>query len=380
MKISAFLSQQLELTLPEMTSVALDQLAGQEVRFTHFYPDFEAAAHRLLPWMPLYFFPIAREDMYLYGFHLTPGNRAAERLPIIQVGRNPISERVEATEIAPSLQRYLHRIMLEWEQNYEDEEYNVPPEERALEEEMSTSLPFLRQLFGDDFYTPGRREFYIHEEKYKEYYFDGIEEITIRHLGGTPHDYAEKLWPLGADELIEKQALAEEGCRIFPDWFVLHLKLAQINRKLDNPLAAAQSVRRALACYHYTAHRDDPQGAYDLGRELLNEVPDVFTPADREALAERSDVDRVKWIVSFVSQGNVERTVKLLDDLCFDWQQYETPYVLDFFKRLYTRLGWQWASALCDLRYPAESKSGRSFSMEQAEAWNKLVKQVIGLD
>ena len=90
--------------------------------------------------------------------------------------------------------------------------------------------------------------------------------------------------------------------------------------------------------------------------------------------------DRVKWIGSFVSTGQPERTVKLLDDLCFDWQQYETPYILDFFKRLYAHLGWQWASALCDIRYPSEALTQRSYSSEQAEAWNRLVEQYTGLD
>jgi hypothetical protein len=256
----------------------------------------------------------------------------------------------------------------------------VVPEDRKLEEEMADSLPFLRELYGPDFYTPGRREFYIHDEKWNEYYFDSLGEITIQYLGGSPLDYAEKLWPLSEDKLAEQQAVAEEGCQRFPDWFALNLVLAQIHWKSDNTLAAAQSVNKAIICYHHTAYDNDPQKAYDLGRELVNIVPDAFSPSVREALVERSDVDRVKWIVSFVSTGQPERTVKLLDDLCFDWQQYETPYILDFFKRLYAHLGWQWASALCDIRYPSEALTQRSYSSEQAEAWNRLVEQYTGLD
>ncbi len=379
MNISTFLTEQLNLTVPEQTRNALDRLAGRKVRFTRFYVDLEEATKWTMPWMPLYFLPIAKQDMYWYGFHLTPENRAVGRLPIIKAARNPISERVEATEIAPTLERYLQRIMLEWEAEFE-EDFKVLPEDRPLEEEMAESLPLLRELFGPDFYTSGRREFYIHDEKWDEYYFGSPGEITIQHLDGSPYDYAEKLWPLSDDRLVELKAVAEEGCRRFPNCFALHLALAKIYRKLDNSLAAAQSINNAIGCYHHTAHDDDPQQAYELGRELLNKHPDAFAPFMLDALDERSDVDRVKWIVSFVAQNQTDRTVKLLDDLCFDWQQYETPYVLDFFKHLFGLLGWQWAIPLCDLRYPSEKLTQRSYSSAQADVWNRLVKQYTGLE
>lgn len=379
MKISAFLTDQLGLSVPTQTINALDRLAGQRVRFTRFYADMEEVAKWTTPWMPLYFLPIAKEDMYWFGFYLTPKNRAAGRLPIIKSARNPISERVEVTELAPTLERYLHRVVLEWEAECEAE-FDVLPEERPLEEEMADSLPLLRELFGAAFYTPGRREFYIHDEKYGEYYCGDPGRITIQHLGGSPYDYAENLWTLSDDTLVEKQALAEEACHIFPNWFALNYVLAKIYRKLDNPVAAAQAIDRAINCYHHTAHNNDPQAAYVLGRELLNEYPDEFTSFVRDALIDRGDVERVRWIVSFVAQGQTERTVKLLDDLCFDWQQYETPYILDFFKRLYTSLGWNWAIPLCDLRYPSEKLTQRSYSSAQAEAWNRLVAQHLGLE
>ncbi len=332
MRISSFLTRQLDLPVPQETLDVLDRLAGQKIQLADFYPDLEAAVHWRQSWMPIYFLPVAEDGTYWYGFHLTPENRAAQRLPIVQATWYPFIERAKMAEVAPALIPFIQKT--------------------------AGSLPRLRRLFRPDlpdFCTPGK--------------------FSLKKLGSSPLDYAQKLRGIEDDEPAARQALAEEACRRFPDWFGLHAARAKIYRDSDDQ-AAARAVSAAVACYHHTSLRD-PQELYDLGRELLGRSPDAFTPAVAEALAERSDVDRFKWIVSFVPRGEIGRTVKLLDDLCFDWHQYETPYVLDFFKHLFGLLDWQWACALCDLRYPVEGKARHSFSAEQAEVWNRLVEQYV---
>lgn len=324
MSIAMFLRDEVGLKSAPQSLEALDHPTGQKIGNTQFYSGLEECADHLEPWMPIYFLPIGVEACYFdIGIHLRPPDVAAGRLAVIS------SDEAQMIEVARSLKDYVFRsvAILEGAVN-----------ENGPREAFNESVSRANLVFGENFYEPGR---------HGEFGEGDVEDLLIKLSMGEP--YAYQMLAFFEEDTQEKLRVLEEGVKVEPGCMYLHASAAQAYKELGEDKRAAEAVARSLKCYRHTAYHTDLQEYYEMGRSLLKAQPDIFPGETHWDLAIGDEKERMELVMRLYQNGEVDDATKILCDMCYEFRDYSS--VLDILQKHYSKLGWDWALALCDLRH-----------------------------
>jgi len=308
----------------------LGRLAGTKIFNVTFFRDDEQATSQLESWMPLYFFPIATQDNSIVGLHLLPPYLAREQLPILLATDDGGVLDALCIEVATSLENYLYRCLLEWE------EFLGGRAVGALQEAVELATHSL----GYNFYQIGR-----HRDELDELECDSILVNSGRGSAFSYYDLA-----INAEKRSEMLRLLQEGIFAAPTCLALYSEMCQLYHESGLSHQAAQVFVKSLNLYHHTSYYEELETYYELGRQLFKTHPDLFTPLACLNLMQEDKIAKLRWIISFWEKNQLELSAKLLLDLCYDQRQFDNPAILAFLRTHYQHLGWQWAMSLCDVR------------------------------
>lgn len=320
--IGAFLSERMRLRTDPQNLERLDRLARKELGNATFFTLDEARAE-IETWMPLYFLPIGTESGFYLGLHLRPSDVKEGRMAIAHIDTDGAM-----IEVAKSLEEYAFRAVAALE---------GAVNEMGHLDEFDESVALANEVFGSNFYEPGR---------HGDFGQGDLEKLMIEVHGGTP--YAYNLMAFLADEPAERLRWLQQGIELGAESLHLYASAAEAHEELGDTVKEAAAVVRSLACYHHTAYLTDLDELRDMGRRLLGDLPDVFSDEARRDLTLVSDREWMELVMSLYQTGDVEEATKLLCDMSHEFRDYDS--VLEIFRKHYEKLGWDWALALCDLR------------------------------
>lgn len=324
MSIGEFLHNRIGLQAQSHDLQALDRLGGKRVANATFYADLDECMTNIELWMPIYFLPIGVESGLPIGIHLRPSDVAAGRLAIILA-----VEEDAMIEVAGSLRHYVYRCLAQKEGFVNEEGTLVPSFEQGVS--------LANRLFGKDFYQSG---------SHGNFTVDEADELASKQFGGTPEVYHEVART--EDDALKKLAILEQGLAVEPECMKLYINAAKLHYELDNKRRAAETLVRSLKCFHHTCYGTDLDEYYEMGRSLLHAMPDAFSEEARRELITVEEKDRLNLVMDLYQDEQVVEATKMLCDLCHSLGDYNAP--LEILRKHYSKLGWDWALALCELR------------------------------
>lgn len=323
MSIGEFLRNKIGLKVELRDLQALDSFSGETVGNTTFYKGLDECVANIEDWMPIYFFPVAVESGFHIGIHLRPLDVSAGRLAFMMA-----VDESQLIEVAVSLQHYIFRSLARQE-GYVNETGPLSYFEQ--------SVSVVKRILGTDFYKPGR---------YGKFSEDDANEVVSKVFGKAPSDYHEAA--MFEDDIHKKLAILEEGIKAEPGCMKLYINATELYNELDNENLAAQTLIKSLKCFHHTCYSSDLDDYYDTGRSLLEAVPDIFPDEARRDLTTTDEESRFKLITTLYQNEQVAEATKMLCDMCHSFGDYNS--VLNILRKHYSKLKWDWALALCDLR------------------------------
>ncbi len=303
---------------------ALDKLAGKSVGDVKFYANAEDCVANIQPWMPIYFFPIGHEFGLEVGIHLRPSDINSGRLAIIRA----LTE-TDMIEVALSLPHYIFLCLA----NDEGHGY----EDGKTVSSFETSVTIANEVFGQDFYQPGSYGYFIPDE---------IQRISSNYFGKSPYFYHKTA--LFEDNLPNKLKILQAGIASEAGCMVLYTDLVEVYYELGNYEQAARMFVNSMKCLHHTAYSTDIEQYYEIGRTLIQSVPEAFPAEIVHYLNITDDREHMLFAMQPYKEGNVAETAKRLCDLCHLFGDYNT--IINEFQEMYSQLGYKWALALCSLR------------------------------
>jgi tetratricopeptide (TPR) repeat protein len=321
--IGEFLHNRFGLETNSHDLQALNRVGGEMVGNTTFYADLDKCVAHIEPWMPIYFFPIGVESGFHIGIHLRPSDIASGRIAIIKA-----VDEAEMIEVAGSLRHYIF-LCLAGQEGYVNETGPLSY--------FDQSVSVVNRIFGKDFYQPGR---------YGKFMEDDADQLAINVFGGTPYYYYRAA--LFEDDVQKKLDILAQGIVVEPDCMALYAAVAELHYELDDKRRAAETLVRSLKCFHHTSYSTDLDEYYEMGRSLIQAMPDAFSEEARRDLATVGEEARLNLVMALYQDEEVVEATKMLCDLCHSFRDYNAP--LEILRKHYSKLGWNWALALCDLR------------------------------
>jgi len=322
--IGEFLHNRIGLQAQSHDLQALDRLGDKQVGNARFYADLDECMTNIEVWMPIYFLPIGVEAGLPIGIHLRPSDVAAGRLAIILAVQED-----SMIEVAGSLRHYVYRCLAQIEGFVNREGRPLP----SLEQGVSLA----NRLFGKDFYQVG---------SHGNFTVDEADELASKQFGGTPEIYFEAART--EDDALKKIVILEQGSAVEPECMEFYTNAAELHYKLDNKRRAAKTLVRSLKCLHHTCYSTDLDEYYQMGRSLLDAMPDAFSEEARRDLTTIGEKDRLSLVMALYQDEQVVEATKKLCDLCHSFRDYNSP--LEILRKHYSKLGWDWALALCEFR------------------------------
>lgn len=355
MRVSTLVRDQLGLDYMDEDLRILDRVSGKEIALNVFYDDAKwiRSGQTATYFLTRYFFPVANLAERTVGLHLLPAHVKQGRFVIAQL--DPESQQL--IEYAHSMPAYLHRVLLEFE---------------AEDEDIDEALKTVRVLLGEDFYREG----------YAPLFPDDVERTMIHNYGGAAVDYRDlALFAKLRKSVSEQVDWLKRGAATVPDCLYFHWELARFCSQQAENILAAQHFARSLSCHHHTGCGLSSEVYYALGDELLRKVPAAFSAAARLDLTLIDVEERMRWVVSLFQKGEIETSLKLLNDFRYDSGTDLHPIMFEFLRLHYERLGWQWALAWCDLcgvdaQYKSECYRYRGQPL--SGNWDQPVRSLLG--
>ena len=323
MSIGEFLCNRIGLEADSHDLLALDSFCGEMVGNTTFYADLDECGAHIEPWMPIYFFPIGVESGFHIGIHLRPSDVAAGRLAIIRA-----VDEAEMIEVAISLRHYIFRCLANQE-GYVNETGPLSY--------FDQSVSVVNRIFGKDFYQPGR---------YGKFTTDEADEVVSKLFDRACYSYHEAA--LFEEDIQKKLAILEQGIAAESGCMNLYINAANLHYELNEHKRAAEILVQSLRCLHHTCYSTDLDEYYEMGRLLYQDMPDAFPEEAHRDLTTIDEEERLKLVMALYQDEQVVEATKILCDLCHSFQDYNS--VLEILRKHYSKLGWNWALALCDLR------------------------------
>lgn len=355
MLISDFLQEKLQLKLDEQVIALLNTLAGKKLHNVSFYATVEDASQWYQPWMPLYFLPIAKQGFSYIGFDLRPEMVLNGRFPLLKADNDSVLDAL-LIGVGQSLPDYLYRLFLEWEALLNEEEDPV--------DEVDEGVALLADILGDSFYETGQ-----HEELYPDEESDFLIELNKADTLDVYKDaqYGER----PATETLQ------EGIEEFPHYLYLYAKLVKELLKQGEEEQAADVYASSLHQYYHTSYYADMAEEYlDTGRDLLKKFPDKFDEQTTQQLSWTDRETRLRDILNLYQNGQLDLSVKWLDDFCYDLRYYPFPPLLAVFREHYKQLNWAWALALVELRASLPQDTP-TFKENYSAVWQEIVEPMI---
>ena len=322
MELTAFLQARIYGGEPHPGLSRLSQLAGHRIGDTTFDRTVAESRQRLEPWMPLFFVPIGEAGGFHMGVHLRPSDVRSRRLAILQV-QSPGA----IMEISGSLEHLVY-----WSLAYQE-----GAGRGRVRPNFPEYLSRAQQVFGEDFYQPGRHGRFSDDE---------AQQVTASVHGGSA-DYYFGSQVFESDPGAKLEAL-KQGMKAEPECMAFYLRAARLHVERGERLQAASMLARALDCYHHTSYEDSLEKDYALAGQLLKEFPGEFSDVNRRDLETTTDKQRLLWVTELYQDGKVELATKILCDMCHDMRDYDS--VLHLFRKHFEKLSWDWGLALCEFR------------------------------
>ncbi|GAB4193626.1 MAG: hypothetical protein OHK0022_08710 [Roseiflexaceae bacterium] len=348
--------QQLGIPFAESDIDDLEQWSGEKLHTIQFFDSLEDSTKRLTSRVPMAFLPIAVSGGTLIGLHLSLDNVAA-RKPAISELQGGGAERSQCIEKAPSLRAYLHAFLLEIEDDDATEQVNAK---------------YGADFFDLDSYTepakytkPSRWEAYIHD-------------LSNTRFGSSPYHVYQLARSFTRQDPSTAITILQEGIAEAPRCLHLYDRLVRIFTEQGDIDQAARTFNQSLAADHYTAYLTNLDQYYQQGRDLLKQVPSVFTPAAVEELETIEPTARFRRIAERDERREFAEALKLLDDWCFDQQDYNWTETLTFLRWHYERLGLDWAVQLSQLRTANPQPEPRLNAA--GAAWEEMVRRVFKIE
>jgi len=306
----------------------LRRLAGRSLLGTRFLETVEESRTGMTDDFPIHQLMIGTSEFGRLAVHVRPVDVVQQRLPIVEERTPGWYVEVGATP----------RAYLWWQiaDHHGDLQSSGSPL-RWLDKELA----LVREVFGDDVYDPAA---------YGRFTEDDAWRLQREHTEGSAMAFVEWASELRNDPVAEL-AVLEQGRATFPHTMYFHNAVSQRHFRDERRVRSALAFVGSLSAYHHTAYSWVIDNHMDRGRLLLDLHPEAF-PEDARTQVEAwfDDAVALEWSERLAKASHHDRSAKWLNDMGHRFGDYRIP--VPSLRMLYRALGWRWALALLDLRFP----------------------------